>query len=73
MDPPYDQPDLLVGALERLGHPGRLLAAGATVVAKHGWRDQPRERIGLLGSVRTRRLGETMLTFYRTGATEEQA
>ena len=65
VDPPYDQPDLLVTVLEALDALGPLLAPGARVVAKHFWRDQPPTRVGLLASERARRFGETALTFYR--------
>ena len=65
VDPPYDQPALLIGALEELGGTVSLLAPGAVVVAKHFWRDQPPDRIGLLASDRARRFGDTALTFYR--------
>jgi 16S rRNA (guanine966-N2)-methyltransferase len=64
VDPPYDRPELLAAALERLGS-GGLLAPGARVVAKHFWRDRPPDRVGLLASERERRFGETALTFYR--------
>lgn len=64
VDPPYDRPELLVAALERLGIEG-LLAPGAQVVVKHFWRDRPPDRVGLLASGRERRFGETALTFYR--------
>ena len=62
VDPPYAQSDLVVSALEALAPH---LAAGARVVAKHFWRDQPPARVGLLASERERRFGETTLTFYR--------
>ena len=62
LDPPYDQPDLLAGALEALAP---RLAPGARVVAKHFWRDRPPAEVGLLASERERRFGETALTFYR--------
>ena len=66
VDPPYDEPALLTGALERLGEPGgALVNAGGTVVAKHFWRDRPPAEVGLLASVDERRFGETALTFYR--------
>ena len=65
LDPPYDRPDLLAGALELLGREGAVLAPGALVVAKHFWRDAPPDQVGLLASVRTRRFGETTLTFYQ--------
>jgi 16S rRNA (guanine(966)-N(2))-methyltransferase RsmD len=74
VDPPYDQPVLLIGALEALGGPESLLAPQAVVVAKHFWRDQPPDRIGLLASDRARRFGDTALTFYRmVEPTEELA
>ena len=64
VDPPYDRPDLLLAALDHLGGPRMPLARGAIIVAKHFWRDAPPERIGLLASARTRRFGDTALTFY---------
>ena len=76
-DPPYDQPELLLATLERLGasagDAGRvgILAPGAVVVAKHSWRTELPARIGLLASERTRRFGETALTFYRLVETTE--
>jgi 16S rRNA (guanine966-N2)-methyltransferase len=66
VDPPYDRPELLAAALERLGT-GRLLGPDGQVVAKHFWKDRPPDRVGLLASVRERRFGETALTFYRAG------
>jgi 16S rRNA (guanine966-N2)-methyltransferase len=65
IDPPYDKPELLLAALERLGDRGGVLAQGAIVVAKHSSRMEPPDRIGLLASERARRFGETTLTFYR--------
>jgi 16S rRNA (guanine(966)-N(2))-methyltransferase RsmD len=66
VDPPYAETKLLRAALEALAAgPSRLLAPGARVVAKHFWRDVLPERIGLLRSERSRRFGETALTFYR--------
>ena len=62
VDPPYAEPDLLLASLELVA---QRLPAGAQVVAKHFWRDQPPERIGLLASARQRRFGDTALTFYR--------
>ena len=64
VDPPYAETALLLAALTALGRPG-VLAPGARVVAKHFWRDALPERIGLLRSERSRRFGETALTFYR--------
>ena len=71
VDPPYDRPELLLSALELLGASTSPLSVGAVVVAKHFWRDQPADRIGLLASERTRRFGDTALTFYRMSNTTE--
>jgi 16S rRNA (guanine(966)-N(2))-methyltransferase RsmD len=68
LDPPYAETALMTAALSRLGAaPGGapILTRDATVVAKHFWRDAQPEAVGLLTSVRTRRFGETALTFYR--------
>jgi 16S rRNA (guanine966-N2)-methyltransferase len=65
VDPPYDAPGELAATLDALGGSGGLLEPDAVVVAKHFWRDQPPDRIGLLASVRARRFGDTALTFYR--------
>jgi 16S rRNA (guanine(966)-N(2))-methyltransferase RsmD len=65
LDPPYDKPELLLAALDRLGTAGGILGPGAVVVAKHSWRTEPAGQIGLLASERARRFGETALTFYR--------
>lgn len=62
LDPPYGEGRLLDDALHTLD---RLVATGGRVVAKHFWRDVPAQRVGLLASERTRRFGETTLTFYR--------
>jgi len=68
VDPPYAETALLAEALAALGEPGaHILGDGARVVAKHFWRDAPAARIGLLASERSRRFGETALTFYRFG------
>ncbi|MEO8469017.1 MAG: RsmD family RNA methyltransferase [Chloroflexota bacterium] len=65
VDPPYDRTELLQSALELLGADTSPMADGALVVAKHFWRVQPGDRIGLLASERVRRFGDTALTFYR--------
>ncbi|MEA2519542.1 MAG: rRNA (guanine966-N2)-methyltransferase, partial [Chloroflexota bacterium] len=71
IDPPYADTALLTDALSALGDPAAgLLAPDAHVVAKHFWRDAPPDRIGLLASERSRRFGETALTFYRFGVGE---
>jgi 16S rRNA (guanine966-N2)-methyltransferase len=64
VDPPYGEPTLLP-ALERLARPdASWLSSRALVVAKHSWRDTPPERVGDLAAARSRRFGETALTFY---------
>jgi 16S rRNA (guanine966-N2)-methyltransferase len=69
VDPPYAEVGLMDSALAALGASHRpLLAQGAWVVAKHFWKTPPPEAVGLLASVRTRRFGETALTFYRPAA-----
>jgi len=73
-DPPYDQPGLLLAALDSLGRTadaGTVLAPDAVVVAKHFWRTDLPARIGLLASDRVRRFGETALTFYRIAEPRE--
>lgn len=65
IDPPYDQPHLLMATLDLIGGSAVPMRSGGIVVAKHFWRDQPPDRIGLLGSERARRFGDTALTFYR--------
>jgi 16S rRNA G966 N2-methylase RsmD len=40
------------------------LTPGATVVAKHFWRDDLPERVGNLRRDRQKRFGETVLSFY---------
>jgi 16S rRNA (guanine966-N2)-methyltransferase len=65
LDAPYEDVASLRVALRALGEPSAPLRTGASVVAKHFWRDAPPARIGLLASERDRRFGETSLTFYR--------
>ncbi|HTS14806.1 MAG TPA: RsmD family RNA methyltransferase [Candidatus Sulfotelmatobacter sp.] len=64
LDPPYG--DATLGtALGQLGRSDRgWLREEAVVVAKHFWRDTPAERVGSLVLRRTRRFGETQLSFY---------
>ncbi|OGN87415.1 MAG: 16S rRNA (guanine(966)-N(2))-methyltransferase RsmD [Chloroflexi bacterium GWC2_73_18] len=62
VDPPYGDPAMLA-ALERLAR-GPLLAPEAIVVAKHFWKQGPPAVIGRLRQVRTRRFGETAITFF---------
>ena len=72
LDPPYAATDLLESALARLAAPpatgATILQPDAWVVVKHFWRMPLPQAVGLLASVRTRRFGETALTFYRPAA-----
>jgi len=63
LDPPYDA-GLVETTLQSLGGGGLLLAEG-WVIAQHFTKRAPAERIGSLFAFRTRRFGETTLTFYR--------
>jgi 16S rRNA G966 N2-methylase RsmD len=63
LDPPYD-PDLVTPTLARLGD-GAVLAPGALVIAQHFTKRAPSPRAGVLTEFRTRRFGETTLTFFR--------
>jgi 16S rRNA (guanine(966)-N(2))-methyltransferase RsmD len=63
LDPPYEA-GLVETTLETLGG-GGLLLPEALVVAQHFTKRAPAPRIGALGAFRTRRFGETTLTFYR--------
>ncbi len=67
VDPPYDEPALLLEALTTIAAagPDGILARGGVVASKHFWRTGPPAAIGLLASVRERRFGETGLTFHR--------
>jgi 16S rRNA (guanine(966)-N(2))-methyltransferase RsmD len=68
VDPPYADTGALHAALTGLGNPGIVAPAGRVVV-KHFWRETLPGEIGLLRSGRSRRFGETALTFY--GRAEE--
>lgn len=76
VDPPYDEPGLLLAVLERIaaaGPPpsrGAILAARGTLVAKHAIRTEVPAEIGLLRSARERRFGDSVLTLYRWSAEE---
>jgi 16S rRNA (guanine(966)-N(2))-methyltransferase RsmD len=63
LDPPYEA-ELTTATLGALGD-GALLAAGALVVAQHLTKRGPAEIAGVLRAFRTRRFGETTLTFFR--------
>ncbi len=63
LDPPYAT-DLAAHTLEALGA-GPVLAPGAIVVAQHPTKRAPAPEVGGLKAFRTRRFGETTLTFFR--------
>ena len=65
LDPPYEA-GLVETTLEMLGG-GGLTHPDALVIAQHFTKRPPGAVIGRLGSFRTRRFGETTLTFYRAG------
>jgi 16S rRNA (guanine(966)-N(2))-methyltransferase RsmD len=68
IDPPYAESELIDAALALLADGDTpLLTSDCWVVAKHFWRTLPPAAVGLLASMRTRRFGETVLTFYRRG------
>jgi 16S rRNA (guanine(966)-N(2))-methyltransferase RsmD len=70
VDPPYAEADLRARILAALGAPDAPLRPGARVVVSGPWRDPPPARAGLLRSERERRVGETLLTFYRRVAAD---
>jgi 16S rRNA (guanine966-N2)-methyltransferase len=63
LDPPYDT-NLVETTLQALGGGGLLLAEGL-VIAQHFTKRAPAATVGALATFRTRRFGETTLTFYR--------
>jgi 16S rRNA (guanine(966)-N(2))-methyltransferase RsmD len=63
LDPPYAT-DLAARTLEALGA-GGVVAPGAIVVAQHATKRAPSPDVGVLKAFRTRRFGETTLTFFR--------
>jgi 16S rRNA (guanine966-N2)-methyltransferase len=65
LDPPYED-DTVTPTLERLGA-FALLAADGVVIAQHLTKRAPPAENGRLSAFRTRRFGETTLTFFRTG------
>jgi 16S rRNA (guanine966-N2)-methyltransferase len=65
LDPPYDE-DLVAPTLERLGG-GDVVVPDALVIAQHLSKRPPPEAVGRLTAYRTRRFGETTLTFFRAG------
>ena len=67
LDPPYDT-GLVETTLEVLGGGGLLLAEGL-VIAQHFTKRAPAATLGALAAFRSRRFGETTLTFYRASQT----
>ena len=65
LDPPYET-DLTARTLAALGE-GTVVADGALVVAQHLTKRAPADTAGMLRAFRTRRFGETTLTFFRAG------
>ena len=65
LDPPYEGA-LAAATLAALGA-GALLAPGALVVAQHLTKRPPAAHAGELQAFRSRRFGETTLTFFRAG------
>jgi len=65
LDPPYEA-GLVETTLETLGG-GGLLRAEAWVIAQHFTKRAPAPTVGALAAFRTRRFGETTLTFYSAG------
>src|SRR5712691_8240569 len=63
LDPPYDG-DLGAATLAALGD-GAVTAPAAVVVAQHFTKRPPAPAYGVLAAFRTRRFGETTLTFFR--------
>jgi 16S rRNA (guanine966-N2)-methyltransferase len=66
LDPPYDSPER-AAALDRLGE-GACVAPGAIVVAQHPTKLPPAPDSGVLARWKSRRFGETTLTFFRARA-----
>ncbi len=70
LDPPYDEA-LVTPTLERLGA-SDLVAPDGVVIAQHLTKAAPPAAIGVLAAFRTRRFGETTLTFFRPGGYDSQ-
>jgi 16S rRNA (guanine(966)-N(2))-methyltransferase RsmD len=66
LDPPYDSPRA-PAALEAVAA-GAVLLAGAVVVIQHATKAPPAPAPGVLELWKTRRFGETTLTFFRSAA-----
>jgi 16S rRNA (guanine966-N2)-methyltransferase len=65
-DPPYDSPRA-AAALAALAR-GDCLLPGAVVVLQHATKTPPAAEVGVLTPWKTRRFGETTLTFFRAPA-----
>jgi 16S rRNA (guanine966-N2)-methyltransferase len=65
VDPPYADDQALERVLDLLGGAGSPVEAGGVVVCKHHWRWEGPPTAGGLARERTRRFGETALTWYR--------
>jgi 16S rRNA (guanine966-N2)-methyltransferase len=73
-DPPYADTETMGRTMAVLeGQAAALLTERAWVVVKHFWRTPPPPVSGLLASVRSRRFGETNLSFYRRAAAADGA
>ena len=66
LDPPYESPRALP-TLERLAE-GACLLPEAVVVLQHATKAPPASALGVLAAWKTRRFGETTLTFFRRPA-----
>ena len=66
LDPPYDSPRA-AAALDAVAA-GGALTPGAVVVLQHASKTPPPESPGALTRWKTRRFGETTLTFFRSAA-----
>jgi 16S rRNA (guanine966-N2)-methyltransferase len=64
LDPPYDLPEALLSALERLGQGDGAVAPQGLVVAQHQAKVGLPDRVGDLRAVDVRKLGDTVLRFY---------
>ncbi len=69
LDPPYEGDDV-ASTLDALGG-AELLGGGAVVVAQHRTKRARAASVGALSAFRTRRFGETTLTFFRRAAADE--
>ncbi len=69
LDPPYDAEAEYAGTLGLLGGmAGRVLAAGALVIAEHRRKEKLQDRYGGLGRTRLLEQGDAALSFYEASA-----